>query len=256
LAMLAVPALSAQPRDASVLFLRSLPEGVAAPAGFSEAPLIAIPIPAPMFQRAAQDTRSVDMTGLLDRHLRATDSYMGAAGAIQISGTLDLNGDGYLAVSPPDGPATLVKIERGMSGSWRSGGVSYSVSLSVSIFRPRLANWIVVKDHAGRVVWERRISDLFRLTYGAGEPVTIGGRVYALFYSHLPDTSARPIRPSARRGLCFIYEDTSSGTREYKFYLIPVEQIQGPNPTSYKMYDGDAVRLLLSPDGSRLELSR
>jgi hypothetical protein len=98
-----------------------------------------------------------------------TDFFSGPGGITLLSGTLDLAGDGYLAVTPPGGASRFVKIERGMSGAWSDGARGYRVSLSVSIFRPRLANFIQIRDTAtGQIVWEKRILDLFRVTYRAG----------------------------------------------------------------------------------------
>ncbi len=221
---------------------------------------VAIPRGVPMAHVRAfsADTASVDLPPLLERHLSTTDSFMAAGGRTLIGGTLDFAGDGWLAVTPASaGTSSFIRIERGMSGSWRDGGKTYKVGLSVNIFRPRLENWIQIKDAStDRVVWERRISGLFKLTYAAGEPVTVAGRPYRLFYARVPDAGKRPAVPSASLGLCFIYDDMSSGTHEYKFYMVPVNQITGASPTSYKFYGGDAVRLQADPGLSVLRLSR
>lgn len=209
---------------------------------------------APVFQLVqarlgAPDTASVALPSVFERHLTRTSGFNSPSGWTHLSGTLDLAGDGFLAVTPPGGTTRFFKIERNMSGSWSSGGRRYSVALSVNIFRARLSNYIVVTDDAGRTVWEQQIRELFRLTYAAGEPVVLAGRPYRLFYSSLPDGSGR-------RGLCFIYEDNSSGTREYRFYLIPLEQVMGASPTSYSMFGGDRVRLQVTPDRAILSISR
>ena len=223
----------------------------ALPPGFAPVAIdIPVPVPAavPVLMSLPQepDTQTVALRPLLDRHLAATDSFAGAGGRTMVAGTLDLAGDGYLAVTPPGRATRFVKIERGMSGSWSDGVHDYRVSLSVSIFRPRLANYIVIKDaNTGRTVWENRILELFRLTYRAGEPVNLAGRPYRLFFSARPDL-----------GLCFIYDDTSQGEHDYKFYMVPLHQIQGAAPASYKMFGGDVVRLHASPDLSTLEIKR
>lgn len=207
---------------------------------------IPMPIPVLMNIQLEGDQQTVALAPLLDRHLATTDSFMGAGGKTLVAGTLDLRGDGYLAVTPPGGAPNFVKIERGMSGSWTDGASSYRVSLSVNIFRARLLNYIVIRNTTtGQVVWEKRINDLFRLAYRAGEPVNLAGRPYRLFYS------ARPTL-----GLCFIYDDTSAGGHDFKFYMVPLEQIQGAVPTSYKMYGGDTVKLQASPDLTTLQITR
>ncbi len=232
--------------DPAVLVRSALPPGFApvsdfnAPVLYPKAVLVDFP------QSAAQDTATVALPALLDRHLSTTDSFAGPAGVTLIAGTLDGNGDGYLAATPPDGSAHFVKIERGMSGSWNDGARTYRVSLSVSIFRPRLANYIQIRDTAtGEVVWEKRINELFRLAYRAGEPVTLAGRPYRLFYSQKPTL-----------GLCFIYDDTSAGGHDFKFYMVPLSQVLGATPSSYRMFGGDVVRLRVSADRAVLEISR
>lgn len=240
---MAAPA-SAAP-DPAALVRSALPPGFAPVA--LDAP-VHVPVPVPVLTRirAAEDSQTVALAPLLDRHLAATDSFAGAGGRTLVAGTLDLAGDGFLALTPPGGGTRFIKIERGMSGSVSDGVHTYRVSLSVSIFRPRLANYIVIKDaNTGQVVWEKRISELFRLTYRAGEPVNLAGRPYRLFFSARPDL-----------GLCFIYDDTSEGGHEYKFYMVPLSQIQGAAPASYKMFGGDVVRLRASADASTLEIKR
>lgn len=222
----------------------------ALPPGFAPASLEApawLPMPEPVMIRTqfAADTQAVALGPLLDRHLSTTDSFFGTAGRTLISGNLDGAGDGYLAVTPPGGVPRFFKIERGMSGGWHDGVRGYKVSLSVNIFRPRLANYIVIRDLNGAVLWEKRISELFRLTYRAGEPVNLAGRPYRLFYSQKPTL-----------GLCFIYDDMSGGGHEYKFYMVPLEQVRGAVPTSYKMFGGDTVRLRVTPDLATLEITR
>ncbi|MDX6769120.1 MAG: hypothetical protein SF051_06280 [Elusimicrobiota bacterium] len=226
----------------------ALPAGLELPAPPVTALGQAVLRPLPPRLRVA-DTASVDLRPVFERHLARTSSYRSGSGRVAVSGTLDLNGDGYLAVTVPGEPARFFKIQRGMSGRWRHGTLGYSVSLSVSIFRPRLNNYIVIKDDDGATVWEMQIRELFRQTYAAGEPVVLAGRPYRLFYSRQPDGSGR-------EGLCFIYEDTSSGAREYSFYLIPVEQVLGAAPTSYRMFGGDQVRLRVTPDRATLEIGR
>lgn len=221
-----------------------LPVGIDIPA--PPVPVIGRPV-GPLI--APDDTVTVELAPLLERHLTRTDGFVVAGEATLVSGTLDLAGDGFLAVTAPGDLPRFFKIQRGMAGGWRSGGRRYSVSLSVNIFRARLNNVIVIRDDADRVVWQKTIRELFRLTYAAGEPVTLAGRPYRLFYARQPDGSAR-------EGLCFIYDENRGGTHEYHFYMVPREQVEGAFPTSYRMYGGDLIRLRLDPDGPRLHIAR
>lgn len=232
------------PAAALALLSTSLP-------GFAPAPVSDVRVPVPVAVEMsqgrvrAQDTTSVDLMPLLERHLTTTDAYSGAGGITYVAGTLDVNGDGFLAVTPQGKTTTFVKIERRMGGSWSDGVHSYRVSLNVSIFRARLDNIIEIRDQdTGNMVWAKRINDLFRAAYKAGEPVVIAGRPYRLFFSQSPSY-----------GLCFIYDDTSNGGHDWKFYMVPMSQVVG-NASSYRMYGGDAVRLRVTPDLKTLEISR
>ncbi|MBI5245986.1 MAG: hypothetical protein HY923_02300 [Elusimicrobia bacterium] len=243
-ALLSARAIAAP--DPAALMRSALPPGFAPVAAFDEPIFIPVPTAVLTVRPLAQDTQTVALAALLDRHLSTTDSFAGAAGTTLVAGTLDLNGDGYLAVTPPGGTTRFVKIERGMSGGWSDGVHAYRVNLSVNIFRPRLANYIVIRDTStGQAVWEKRISELFRLTNRAGEPVVLAGRAYRLFYSLKPTN-----------GFCFIYDDTSNGGHDYKFYMVPLSQVVAAAPTSYKLYGGDVIRLRVSPDLATLEISR
>ncbi len=231
--------------DPAALIRSVLPPGFA-PVAFGDPVFVPVPVPVMLGLRLDGDAQTVALPSLLDRHLSTTDSFTGAGGVTMLGGTLDRNGDGYLAATPPGGAPRFFKMERGMSGGFSDGVRNYRVGLSVNIFRPRLANFLQVRDAAtGQIVWEKRINDLFRLAYRAGEPVNLAGRPYRLFYSQKPTL-----------GLCFIYDDTSAGGHDFKFYMVPLEQIQGAAPTSYKMYGGDVVKLLVTPDLSTLQITR
>lgn len=244
LSMLLGSRAAAAPNPAALV--RSfLPPGFA-PAAFDEPVFVPTPASVWLPLETATDAQTVALAPLLDRHLSRTDSFLGPSGKTLIGGTLDGNGDGYLSVTPPGAASRFFKIERGMSGGWGDGSQSYRVSLSVNIFRPRLANFIQIRNTTtGQLVWEKRISELFRLTYKAGEPVNLAGRPYRLFYS------ARPTL-----GLCFIYDDVSEGGHEFKFYMVPLEQIRGASPASYKMFGGEVVKLHVSPDLATLQITR
>jgi len=231
--------------DPAALMRLALPPGFA-PAALGDTAVIPVPVPVLMPVQPDAGSQIVSLPALLDRHLSTADSFAGAGGRTLVGGTLDGAGDGYLAVTPPGGAPRFFKLERGMTGTWSDGVHAYRVSLAVNIFRPRLANFIQIRNTTtGLLVWEKRINELFRVAYKAGEPVNLAGRPYRLFYS------ARPTL-----GLCFIYDDTSTGGHEFKFYMVPLEQVRGTGFVSYKMFGGDIVRLRVSPDLSTLQITR
>jgi len=209
-----------------------------------------------VYASGAQDDARVDLAGLLDRHLTAADSFDDGIGRTFVSGTLDLAGDGWMAVTPPGQTPLLVKIERGMSAQWAAGGRGYSLDLDASIFRARLNNILEIKDGSGRTVWRRRIIELFQKTFEAGRPVVIGGRSYRLFVARMPD-GQRPARPSSRLGLCLIYDQLDGWGRhdQYDFYRFPLEAMTGRR-LDVALYGGDRASLEVSPDLSALTISR
>jgi hypothetical protein len=244
-ALLAARAYAAP--DPAALVRSALPPGFASSSALWEPPLIRIPSPVMVrAQAAGGDTPTVALPALLDRHLYKTDSFAGAAGTTLVAGTLDGKGDGYLAVTTPGGVPRFIKIERGMSAVWSDGVHQYRATLSVNIFRPRLNNFLQIRNvKTGKYVWEKRINELFGLAYKAGEPVTLAGRPYRLFYSARPEL-----------GLCFIYDDMSTGVHDYKFYMVPFGQLTGPAPASYQMFGGDVIKLRVTADHSALDITR
>ena len=190
--------------------------------------------PLPPLRSRDPESRSVALAPLLDRHFKAVDSFGAGAGKVYLSAQLDLKGEGYLAVASESSAApTLFKLERGMSGQWSVDGRRYSANLSVSVFRKRLNNYIVVKDQSsGELRYSRRIVELLESTYAAGESLVIAGKSYRLFYSHVVDEAARKLDPS-KTGLCFIYDDVSEGgEHDYKFYMIPAADLSGAAPSA------------------------
>jgi hypothetical protein len=240
-----------RPPDVERLSAALRAEGFAAPAVEAAAP----PLPTWSAASAAGPAVSVDLRGLLDRHWSGTDSFVDAAGRTQVSGTLDLAGDGWLVVTPPGATPKMIKIESGMSGRWVSRGRSYAVALDVSVFRARLNNVLIITDlDAGAPVWRRTILELFRETYQAGEPVSVGGRPYRLFLARLPDASVSPAVPSAAVGLCFIYDEKNAAGEhvQYRFYRFPLESLRTASFIS--LFDGDRPFVRVSADRASLEL--
>src|SRR5216117_2173379 len=93
-ALLGTRALAAP--DPAALLRAALPPGFA-PAALDGVPFIPIPVPVMIMGLPQGDMQTVALPALLDRHLATTDSYRGAGGTTLVAGTLDLNGDGYLA---------------------------------------------------------------------------------------------------------------------------------------------------------------
>ena len=266
-------AVQAAVPDGAALTARALPDGFAPGTAelLSAAPQW-LPLPpfvpsrpfgqtrvTPRVRSRLPDTTSVQLAPLIDRHWRASESFNDREGITFLAGTLDLANDGYLSVITPCGHTMFVKIERGMSGRWTCRTRSYEVKLDVSIFRSRYSNVIQIRDSSTKLmVWERKINELFRATYAAGEPVVLAGRPYSMFYSHLPDPAFRPAVASSRLGFAFIFEESIDGGRdvEYKRYLVAADLVQEPAPVPFRLYAGDLVKFQASQDLSVLYISR
>ncbi len=199
----------------------------------------------------------VSLPPLLNTHWTSSDAFGVGADRTYLSGHIDLEGTGYMSVlgegwSEP----RFFKIERGMSGRWVIGRSSYSVSLSVSIFRAKLDNYIVVsKDGAGKA-YELRISELFAATYKAGTDVAVGGESYRLFYSSNIETekTGRPAADRENSVLCFIHDEVDGNSHDYKFFLIPFRDVAGKGPVVYKFFNKQKLSLTVPADGSSLEI--
>lgn len=232
--------------NAEALFRAALPPGMAMPE-FELVRRVPVPRPVPT-EEALPDTPFVLLPPLRDRHVYTTTSFSGAAGMTLIAGTMDIDGEGYLAVTPPGGTeAFYFKLEQRMAGVWSDGEHEYRAVIKASLFRPRMANFIEIKDTTtGKVVWKRTIYELMRMSFMAGEPVVLAGRPYRMFYSS---------RPSV--GLCFIYDEGKPETYDdLTSFRLPVEQARGAAPLSVKMYGGDVVKVRVVSDLSAVEFSR
>lgn len=206
------------------------------------------------------DTAHIELTPLLDRHLIRSDAFSDRVGHHLVAVTLDQNGpDGaWLSVTPPGLPARMVLIEAGMNARWSAGGRNYRVGMDISIFRARLNNIIQISDaDTGELLWSRRIIEVMRNSYFAGEPVTVGGRPYRIFFAHMPDASQRPAFASATLGVCLIYDEVVGGVhRKYLTFRVLLRALQRPGGAELGLVNGDRVRLQASADGSSLDISR
>ena len=237
-------------------------ERLASWAGYSGfvVPHVAVPPTRAVIAAPEQDTARVELAPLLDRHLAHADSFSDRVGRHFVAVTLDqTEPDGaWLTVTPPGGEPRMVLIEAGMKGQWSAGGRNYRVGLDINIFRPRLNNVIRIRDaDTDEFIWSRRIIEVMRSSFNAGEPVRIGGRPYRLFLAHMPDESRRPAAPSSTLGVCLIYDELYDGRHvSYQTFRFLLTDLQRPGGVVRGLVDGDRARLQASPDGSVLNISR
>ncbi len=214
-----------------------------------------LPMP---YLAAPGKSATVSLAPILNKHWLTTTSFTHKGTKVYLAGQLDLAGDGYVAVSASTATVLplLFKIERGMTGRFKVNNIAFSVSLSVSIFRPRLDNRIVIREEKSQaVVYDRSIGDFFNDTYWAGQDVLIGSYHYRLFYTYLVDP-AKSAFDKTSYGFCLVYDDTSYGDHEYYFYMIAQSDIDGPAPVSYELFGGQRVNLRVDTGKSVLELTR
>lgn len=199
---------------------------------------------------------TVSLPDKLNRHWTASDAFGEGVDKTYLSGHIDLNGDGYLAVLGAGWTEPrFIKIERGMSGSWVVHRSTYSVSLSVSIFRAKLNNFIVISKAGAGKAYEMRIAELFAATYKAGTDIAVGGHAYRLFYSGNIDGSRTP--PALDAGtpvLCFIHDEVDGTAHDYKFFLIPIRDVAGRGGVVYEFFRNQKLTLTVPQDLSSLEI--
>lgn len=198
----------------------------------------------PAAPRAAQASGSVALAPLLDRHLHHTEQLsLPGGGVLKLAGTLGLSTDGdedaYFSVITPGGQRHNYLLNARTGGRFTVNGRAYEVDLEINIFRDKHDNVLVIKDASGRAIWRRTIRQLFRASYLAGRQLHLHGREYRLFYTHDIRTRA-PI-------LCFVHDTP----RKYHFFIFPVTAMQRA-ATSYTLYNGEQIRLQVSPDRSTL----
>ena len=104
---------------------------------------------------------SLELSPMLNRHWEGSDGYGAGADRVSLSSQFDRSGDPYMAVMGAGwGSPLFYKLERSLSGRWRSNGRIYSGELSISIFRSRTDNYIVIKDESSdRKVLEKHLGD-------------------------------------------------------------------------------------------------
>ncbi len=184
------------------------------------------------------------------------DSYYSAGGPVALGTQFDAEGNAYLSVLPPHAMvATYFEYKHGMRGSWEAGGETYDVSLDVSIFRERTANWVVIRRrHDRAVVYKRRIRELLLKTYPLGRPVTVAGREYRVFFSN-GVLKGDPVRTDPENyTLALVTDVGEDGSLEYRTYIIPFSHLEGGAPATFELYDGRRVRLRALKDTGELEL--
>ncbi len=215
------------------------------------------PVPQGSFVRGQGPGVTVPLTDILNKHWTASDAFGVGVDKTYLSGHIDLEGDGYMSVLGEGWTEPrFFKIERGMSGRWVVHRSSYSVSLSVSIFRAKLNNYIVVsKDGAGKA-YELRIAELFSATYKAGTDISMGGESYRLFYSSNIESkkTGLPAADPENPVLCFIHDEVDGDSHDYKFFLIPLKDLAGKGPVVYKFFNNQKLSLTVPPDASSLEI--
>ncbi|MEK7383697.1 MAG: hypothetical protein AAB262_10495 [Elusimicrobiota bacterium] len=223
-------------------------------------PQVVVPPTRAVLSAAEEDTARVDLPPLLDRHLALADAFNDNLGRHLVAVTLDqTEPDGaWLTITPPGLQPQMILIEAGMRGQWSAGGRNYKIGLDIGIFRARLNNIIEISDaDTGEVLWSRRIIEIMRTSYFAGEAVRIAGRPYRLFLAHMPDQSRRPAIASRALGVCLIYDEVSGGRHvSYQTFRVLLDALQRPNGVVMDLVDGDRARLKVSADGAFLDISR
>jgi len=203
---------------------------------------------------------SVDLAGIVNRHWRHAGKFASPPGETFLSVHFNAKGDAYLSVLPPGwGDPLFYKFRKGMAGAWKfRNGDIYRVKLDVNIFRSKTSNYVVVKkDGVEEPVYKERIKTLLWQAYGAGEPVSLNGREYRLFYSNAirkpGENEPERIIPD-EFSIVLIHNAGDKDDPDIKNYMIPAKRIEGTAVVSYELYDGQKVGLRIPAGTKTLEL--
>jgi hypothetical protein len=198
----------------------------------------------------------VDLQGIKDRYLKAADSFFSGSNKTFVSIHFDGFGGNYLSLWPEDrdGPM-FFKLARGMAGAWNDGGNSYEMGLDVFIFRARSANHIQVRERESRtLVYDKPISELQDAVFRVGEPVTVGGREYRLFYSYSVDAKQDPACFDRKRFGIVLVERRPDLALRYRAYIVPSWLVAKGSVKAFLFENMQVVGFELSPDGNALSL--
>lgn len=207
--------------------------------------------------RSAQAEAAVYLPGIRDRHWTRADAFGSGEDRHFVSAHFDSKGDAYLSLMAAGWRAPLFyRFERDMNGQWEWNASRYSMDLDVSVWRARLNNVVRVR-RVGEddPVYERRISDILRKAFEAGEVLRLGGFEYRLFYSNEIEASKSPAHILPQRlSIVFVADLGTPDSPQYRQAILPLSALSDGEWVRRPLPDGRSAWMRLVGEGTTLEL--
>lgn len=193
-------------------------------------------------------SKEVELAALLNRHLKTSLAFTMGGKNVWISGAFDRAQKAYVSVLEDGKAARFFNVEDLLTHAQILDVGSAKVRLSLSPdLSDQLESEIVLTNTANRKDQQRiTLRDMLAAISAAGEPVTIGGDSYRLFY--YDDIKNGAGDPSSK-AFAFILTDPNG---EFHVFLVPGELVPGDKIAVFKMKDDKPVGLQQA--GGRLRL--
>ncbi len=178
--------------------------------------------------------RSVDLAGLLNRHLKTSLHYTLGGVSVWVSGAFDRQQNAYVSILVDGQAPRFFNVSQLLSSPrfLDIGSARYSLSLAPDLF-DQLSSEIVLSNVANRHDQTRiQLGDMLDAIEAAGETVVLGAQTYHCFY--YDDVSG------GTRSFAFIMTDAGGG---YHVFLIPAEIVPTEQPATFKMYHDQIMGL-------------
>ena len=200
---------------------------------------------------------AVYLPGIKDRHWTRADAFGGGEDRHFVSAHFDAQGNAYLSLMAVGWRAPLFyRFERDMNGQWEWNASRYSMDLDVSIWRARLNNIVRVRrEGEEEPVYARRISDILRRAYLAGERLVLGYGEYRIFFSNEIEPSRSPARIiPLRQSVVFVKDLGTPDSPDYRRTIQPLSELEDGEWVRRPLPDGRTVFLRLVGNATTLEL--
>lgn len=193
--------------------------------------------PAASAGRPSALVKQVDLSALLNRHLKTTLTYTLGGASVWISGSFDRQQNAYVSILIDGQQAQYFNVKDLLTAPKfiDIGTAKYRLSVSPDL-TDQLQSEIVLTNAANRRDQQRiTLQDMLAAVAAAGEQVDMGGQAYRFFY--FDDVGA------SSHSFAFIFTDAKG---EFHVFLIPSEIVPAGQAATFKLYNSLPVGLLQS----------
>lgn len=210
-----------------------------------------------VYKVLSQDTSSIGLDGIFNKHWTGVDRFTHAGKTFEVSVTFDLVGETYLTVLPPgEILPRFSRLERSMDGRWKTGAVNYRADIRITNIFCKICNHIRIQADGNRSVYDREIQDLVNKAYAKGALVRAGGREFRVYFSNDLDRKPNGRVVDNRFGIVVAYDmKQGKGDPDLKRLIVPFSELSGGQAKKYRVKDGPTLILRIDPASRTLYLS-